>query len=349
MWQTRVSPGFWGKWCWVCWAVGVWACATALLAAELLAAEGATPAHPRVNMAICYELDPRWPERPADVQWGDMSGIAVSDKDEIYLFTRANPPIQVYDRHGKFLRAFGQGLIGSAHYIRLDAQGNVWVADVKDHVVLQLTPEGKLLRTLGTRGEPGCDQTHFDKPTDMAITPDGQVFVADGYGNSRIVHFDKQGKFVKQWGKLGIGPGEFSLPHSIAIDSQGRLYVCDRNNARVQVFDQQGKLLDEWRNLLVPWGVWVTKNDEIWVCGSSPMAWRQTDELLSCPPKDQVLMKFSPAGKLLQLWTLPYGKEGDTRPGEVSWLHAVAVDSQGCLYVGDIKGQKAQKLVPLGK
>ncbi len=340
---TRVNLCVFRGWSWTFWAVGVLTFATAATAAE-----GVTPAHPRVNMAICYELDPAWPQRPAHLQWRDMPGIAVSD-DEVYLFTRADPPIQVYDRQGKFLRAFGGGLIGSAHYIRLDREGNVWVADVKDHVVLQFTPQGKLLRTLGTRGEPGCDATHFDKPTDMAVTPDGQVFVTDGYGNSRIAHFDKHGKFVKQWGKLGTGPGEFSLPHSIAIDSRGRLYVCDRNNARVQVFDQKGKLLDQWLNLLVPWGIWITKNDEIWVCGSSPMAWRETDELLSCPPKDQLLMKFSPAGKLLQLWTLPYGKEGDTRPGEVSWIHTVAVDSQGCLYVGDIKGQKAQKFVPLQK
>jgi sugar lactone lactonase YvrE len=187
----------------------------------------------------------------------------------------------------------------------------------------------------------------MNKPTDMAVTPDGEVFVSDGYGNARIVHFDAKGKFVKAWGKLGTGPGEFSLPHGICRDSQGRLYVADRNNARVQVFTADGKFLDEWRNLLVPWGFCITKQDEILVCGSSPMTWLPEQENLGCPPKDQVIMRFNPAGKLLQLWTLPLGAEGATKPGEVSWLHTLAVDSQGNLYVGDIMGKRAQKLVPI--
>jgi len=313
----------------------------------LRGAEPAPANPPHINMAICYQVDPQWPQRSAETKWGDMPGIAVNDKDEVFLFTRAKPPIQVYSRSGKFLRAWGDDIIGSAHYIKLDRQFNVWVADMGKHVVLQFTPQGKLLKTLGTPGEPGEDRSHFNKPTDMAITPDGQVFVADGYGNNRIVHFDRNGKFVKAWGMMGTGAGEFSLPHAIVVDSQGRLYVADRSNARIQVFDQSGKFLEQWRNLLVPWGLCISGDDEIWACGSSPMPWRDTDELLSCPPKDQVIMKFATSGKLLQLWTLPLAETGKEQPGEVNWLHTVAVDSQGSLYVGDIKGQRAQKLVRL--
>ena len=212
------------------------------------------------------------------------------------------------------------------------------------------TPEGKLLLTLGIPGEPGEDHRHFNKPTDVAITPSGNIFVSDGYGNNRIVHFDAQGRFVKTWGRLGVGPGEFSLPHAIAVDSKGRLYVADRNNARVQLFDQKGNFLSEWRHLQVPWGIWVTSNDEIYVCGSSPMRWREPRQL-GIPPKDQLVLKFTPEGNVVQLWSFPMSRglevagEGRRIPGELDWVHGIAVDSQGNLYLGDIKGQRLQKFL----
>jgi sugar lactone lactonase YvrE len=180
-------------------------------------------------------------------------------------------------------------------------------------------------------------------PTDMAFAKNGDIFVSDGYGNSRIVHFDKTGKFIKDWGELGSKPGQFSIPHAIAIDSKERLYVADRNNVRVQVFDTAGKLLDVWNNLVTPWGFCMTKDDELWVCGSSPQVWRADDSAVGCPPKDQVLMRFNTDGKLLQLWTTPKGIDGLERPGELNWVHCVATDSQGNLYAGDIKGKRAQK------
>src|SRR6185369_13880749 len=107
-----------------------------------------------------------------------------------------------------------------------------------------------------------------DRPTDMAISPAGDIFVSDGYGNARVVHFDKTGKFVKAWGSMGVRPNQFSIPHAIAMDSTGRLYVADRNNVRVQVYSQAGELLDSWSNVLVPWGFCMTPRDEIWICGS---------------------------------------------------------------------------------
>jgi DNA-binding beta-propeller fold protein YncE len=229
--------------------------------------------------------------------------------------------------------------------VRLDPQGNVWVADPDAQVVMQFTPEGKLLRTLGTRGKPGTDETHFCLPTDMVVTPAGDIFVSDGYGNSRIVHFDKQGKFVKSWGKLGTGPGEFSIAHSVVVDSKGRLYVADRNNVRIQVFEQSGKFIAEWRNLLVPFGLFMTADDEIWACGSSPTAWRKTDQTLGVPFKDHLVMKFDTSGRVLQLWTLPKGEDGKERPGEVNLLHGIAADADGNLYLGDIGGQRMQKFV----
>lgn len=309
------------------------------------AQENKKPEWPRVNTAFAYVHDPVWPQKPAEFKWAEMSGVAVDANDNVYIHTRATPPVQVYDATGKFIRAWGQDTINAkgAHHIKIDGAGNVWTTNIEDHVVQKHTPEGKLLLTIGTKGAAGRDATHLNKPTDMAVTPAGDVFVSDGYGNARVVHFDKSGKFVKDWGELGSKPGQFSIPHAIALDSKGRLYVADRNNVRIQVYDQAGKLLDSWTNLVVPWGFHVTKQDEIWVCGSSPTQWRNSDNTLGVPPKDQLFMKFTSEGKLVQLWTVPKGQDGLEKPGELNWVHCIAEDSKGNLYAGDIRGKKAQK------
>jgi hypothetical protein len=307
------------------------------------------PPYPRVNLAPWYEVDPSWPKRPAEFVWAAMSGIAVDRDDNIYVFTRSKPPIQVYRPDGTFVRSWGDDTIGIAHHLKIDQQGNIWVADIGLHVVRQFTPDGRILRTLGTEGMKGSDETHLNKPTDMAVTPAGDVFISDGYGNNRVVHYDANGKFVREWGRMGVGPDEFSLPHAIAVDSKGRLYVADRNNVRVQVFDQKGRLLDSWANVIVPWGFDMTPRDELWVCGSSPMPWQEDPKYpgapLSCPPRDQMVMLFNTSGRPLQLWTIPKGEDGKEQPGDVNWIHAVAADSQGNLYIGDIIGKRAQKFV----
>ena len=300
---------------------------------------------PRVSVAASYRVDADFFKRPAELAWGDTPGVAVDGRGQIWVFTRAKTPVQVYDPRGNLVRAWGEGIIESSHQIKIDRQGMVWLVDVGKHVVMQFTPEGKLRKTLGTPGVAGCDKTHFYKPTDVAISPAGEVFVTDGYGNHRVVHFDREGRFVKEWGKWGTGPGEFSLPHAIVIDSKGRLYVADRNNARVQVFDAGGKFLSQWVNLLVPWGLWITPSDEIWACGSSPMVWNEKDSPLGCPPKDQLLMKFDTSGRLLQLWTVPKGEDGQEKPGELNWVHGIALDGQGNIYAADIKGKRVQKFV----
>lgn len=307
--------------------------------------------YPHVTLSVWFEVDAEWPQRPKDIPWGQTPGVAVDGQDQVWVFTRANPPVQVYTAAGRFVRAWGEEVFGPAaktlvaHHIRIDNRNRVWLADVGNHVIWQLSPEGKVLQTLGTSGVLGCDETHLNKPTDMAIAPNGDVFVADGYGNARVVQFNAAGKFVKTWGKLGSAPGEFSIPHAIVMDSQGRLYVADRNNARVQVFDREGQLLNEWKNVVVPWGLWITPQDEIWVCGNSPMAWRDTDDCLSCPPKDQLFMKFDTTGKAQNLWTVPKGTDGAEKPGELNWVHGLAQDSQGNLYATDIMGKRAQKFV----
>jgi DNA-binding beta-propeller fold protein YncE len=301
--------------------------------------------YPHVNAATWYLVDPTWPQYPKDVPRAGVPSVAIDKAGCIWAFTRSNLPVQVYDADGKFVRGWGENAFENPHGLRLAPDGSVWLTDVDTHIVMQFTPDGKLLRTFGTRGVPGCDRTHFNAPTDMAITPTGDVFVSDGYGNNRIVHFDRDGRFIKSWGKLGSKPGEFSIPHAIVRDSKGRLYVADRNNVRIQVFDGNGKFLDEWRNLLVPWGLCVGENDEIWACGSSPAAWACDQVFLGFPPKDQLVMRFAPSGKLLALWTIPKGVDGKERPGEVNGVHGIAVDSHGNIYLGDITGNRIQKFV----
>lgn len=298
--------------------------------------------YPRTNVATIWTVEPAWPSRPADLQWGAVPGITVDKNDHVYVFTRSDPPVQVFDTQGKLLRTWGKG-IDKSHHIRVDSEGNIWTTDIGNHVVEKYTPDGKLLQTLGTKGKAGRDASHFYMPTDVAVTKTGDVYVSDGYGNARIVQFDKSGKFVRDWGELGAKPGQFSIPHSIVANSKGVLYVADRNNARIQVFDLQGKLLDVWNNIVIPWGLWMTANDELWVAGSSVMQWRPADTNLGCPPKDQIFLRFNSDGKLLQMFALPKGLDGLERPGEVNWVHCIAFDSSGNMYLGDIVGRKAQK------
>ena len=315
-------------------------------------AQGEPAAYPRVNLATGYTVDPAWPQRSADVPWGQVSGVAVDRQDNVWVYTRTNLTVQVYAPDGRYLFGWpAEHTNSAAHFIRFDAEGNVWTVDTGRHTVTKRTPQGKRLLVLGTDGEAGEDATHFNLPTDVAITPKGDAFVSDGYGNSRVVHFDRRGNFIKAWGKLGSAPGEFSIAHSIVCDSKGRLYVADRNNVRVQVFNQRGKLLDVWQNILVPWNIWISPADEIWVCGSSPMQWAYDPKKpklpLGCPPKDQLVARFDTTGRLRQLWTFPKGQDNQEQPGELNWVHAMAFDSKGNLYLGDIIGRRIQKFRPV--
>jgi hypothetical protein len=315
------------------------------------AKQAARPSYPRVNLATGYEVVVSWPAPPKDLAWGAVAGIAIGSADHVWTFNRATVPVQVYTPGGELVRSWGKGQFREPHQVRIDQRGNVWLVDSGLHVVRKYTPEGTLLLTLGTPGEAGDDTTHFNRPTDVALAPGGDLFVTDGYGNNRVVHFDQAGHFVRSWGSLGTAPGQFSLPHSIALDSRGRLFVADRNNARVQVFDQTGRFLDEWHDLLVPWHIVVSAQDEIYVCGSSPMRWPRLPIpglLVGIPPKDQLIMVFTPDGRVTRLWTFPKGQGS----GELDWVHGLAVDRVGNLYLGDIQGRRAQKflrLAPAGR
>jgi DNA-binding beta-propeller fold protein YncE len=281
-----------------------------------------------------------------------MSSVAVAPDGNIWTFNRGKIPVQVFSPAGKLVKYWNDpSLFKQPHTVRFDRAGNLWIIDRDMHTVRKFTLDGKVLLTIGTPNQPGEDETHMNQPNDVAIAPNGDLYVSDGYGNNRVVVFDKNGKFLRAWGKLGTKPGELSQPHSIALDSKGRVYVADRNNARIQIFDSKGKFLTEWKNIITPWALEITKDDEIWVCGSSPMLWSEippSQTLLATPPKDQLVMKLDTEGRLKQLWIFPKGENGKEKPGDLNWVHSISVAPDGTLYLADVQGKRAQKFVPVG-
>ncbi len=298
-----------------------------------------------------YDVDESWPRRPENVaKFGWVSGMAIDAEQNIWLFNKGEDPVQCYKPNGDFVRTWGKGNFKDPHHIRIDKAGNIWVADFGLHIVQKYTPEGKLLMQLGIKNEKGEDQTHFNMPTDMVVADNGDIFVTDGYGNRRVVHFDKAGKYINEWGAFGSGRGQFILPHAIVMDKKGILYVADRNSARIMLFSQKGELLDEWSNIVMPWGMSFNKNDDLWVCGSSPHWWKRNGKYPEF--KDQVFLRFNTDGRLEQVWTVPLGDRNNRasiKPGATVGAHCIVQDDAGNLYVGDIYNEKAQKYTPVTK
>jgi sugar lactone lactonase YvrE len=239
-----------------------------------------------------FQPGAHWGQLPQGRKWGSTAGVyAGSDGKTIWAIDRCGAsgaggatcadssldPILQFDTSGKLLKSFGKGLVVSPHKITVDRDGNVWVADNgtargKGQQVLKFTPDGKVLMALGKAGVAGADVDEFDQPTEVAIAPNGDIFVTDGHdgggtatGNARIVRFDKNGKFIKTWGRKGMGPGEFDVVHTIAFDSRGRLFVGDRQNNRIQIFDQDGKFIAQWFQFGRPSAIYIDKNDVIYV------------------------------------------------------------------------------------
>jgi len=278
-----------------------------------------------------------------------MTGIALDPEGMIWTFNRGEIPVQAYSPDGHLSVVWDMpGLFSVPHSIRCDSFGNLWTADLGSHTVRKHDRNGRVLLTLGVTGEPGCDKEHFNMPTDIGFHQNGDIYVSDGYGNDRIVVFDGTGKYCGEWGAMGLGEGQFSLPHSVALDNAGRVYVADRNNNRLQVFDSSGRFERAIRNTLCPWHVLILPDQTVCLGGSSPMLWEESDPNEECnclPPKDQLMMKFDSTGRLLRLWSFPVGKSA----GELSWMHSLAVDAGGVLYAGDIRGQRVQRFIPTGQ
>ena len=219
----------------------------------------------RVQIRFGFE-----PENTMPKGWyfGRVSAVATDSSGEVYVFQRGEDadPIVVFDQDGRHLRSWGRDLdFGNEHGLRVDRGDNVWITDNGHHQVMKFSREGELLLTLGVRGEPGEDKEHFYRPADIAFGPDDSVYVADGYGNARVVKLSKEGEYITAWGRHGAGESEFNIVHSVAVDSQGTVYVSDRENNRIQIFDADGKFLRMWTHLGATQNIFITPEDEMWI------------------------------------------------------------------------------------
>ncbi len=271
---------------------------------------------------IDFQPDTAFVKLPDSITLGACSGVAVNSKGNVYLFHRGKKPIICLDPHGTFVRAWGDDTIATAHGLRIDSDDNVWVTDIGNHQVIKFSPAGKLLLALGKAGSPGDGIDEFNKPTDVAFGPQGEIYVSDGYGNNRIIKFTPNGGFLAQWGEAGDGPGQLNLPHSIIVDQNGRIVVGDRENDRVQVFESSGKLVAVWSGF-APYGLAFDRQGHLFVADG----------------RANKVLQLDKQGKIVRTW----GEEG-AQPGEFQLPHMLAADAFGNLYVGEIKGVRFQRL-----
>jgi DNA-binding beta-propeller fold protein YncE len=240
------------------------ACLLSLLTVVLVSAPALSSRCQETGPRLNYEAVPDFFQLPPGEHFVEPAGVAVNSKGHIYVFHRGKHPLMEFDSAGKFVRSIADDLFVTAHTLRVDAEDNIWTTDVGAHVVLKLSPEGRVLLALGRMRMPGDDVLHFNQPTDVAFDRDGNLYVTDGEGNSRVLKFDKYGNVLLGWGMKGSGPGQFDLPHSIAIDGD-LVYVGDRENARIQVFDRDGRFLREWK-LGHPFGLCIAPDHSIYMC-----------------------------------------------------------------------------------
>ena len=268
------------------------ASALVALSAALLSAQAApkwksaTPINDRPNP---YRRDANWAQLPAGLKWGAVIGAEPGPDGNIYVVHRCfenscagrpEPPILKYDPNGRLLASWGAGAYIFPHGLHVDEHGNVWVTDAqgkdgKGHQLFKYDSSGKLLMTIGVAGAQGAGGSDSEKlfqPTDVVTAANGDIFISEGHviGGpiDRVSKWTKDGRFIKAFGKSGHGPGEFDVPHALALDSRGRLFVADRNNNRIQIFDQEGRFLDEWTQFGRPSGIAITKDDIIYVADS---------------------------------------------------------------------------------
>jgi DNA-binding beta-propeller fold protein YncE len=273
-----------------------------------------------------------------------ISGLAIDAQDHIYVFNRGAKPVMVFDRDGNLVLAGADQVINGKtinpswqHSGGVDWDGNVYVIERDAHRIVKLSPKlDTFLLQLGTTNEKGNDATHLNLPSGIAILHNGNMVVTDGYGNNRVILFDKTGKFIKQAGKgaggpedKGTGPAEWNLPHKLAVDADENLYIIDREGHRLEVFDKNLNYLRELRNDWNPWDVNISR--------------KGTDGIgFIADHKDERVQKFQlKDGKILATW----GKQG-RGPGEFDWVHGIVVDSKGAVYAADTYGQRLQKFVP---
>ncbi|MGH9139704.1 MAG: peptidyl-alpha-hydroxyglycine alpha-amidating lyase family protein [Vicinamibacterales bacterium] len=268
-----------------------------------------------------YQLVEHWAHLPPGTQWGVMSWVSVDAQDHVYAFQRDEPTskVLVFDVNGAYLRGWGDGQFLYPHSLRVLRDGFVWLTDRKSQQLMKFTPEGKLLLAIGDKGVAGdnTSQTTFNGVSDVVMAPDGNLFVSDGEGgNTRVVKLTRDGKFITFWGSKGSGPGQFGGPHCVAMDSGGRVYVCDRSNKRIQVFDQNGHYLSQMTQFGTPVSIAFDRDDVMFVAAPAP--------------ENQVTIGTTS------------GAVRETIEG-LNAAHGIAVDSRGNIYVAESAGKAVLK------
>ncbi len=282
-----------------------------------------------------YEVVHGWPVFPDGYTLGEAAGVEVDSHNHVWVFHRGKHPVLCIDaKSGKILQSWGDGLFESPHGLTVDSEDNIWVTDNKSHLVSKFSHEGKPMMTLGSKGVAGQDGNHFMGPTDVAVSPNGDIYVTDGYGNSRVAKFDKNGKFLLEWGRKGKGDGEFHTPHGITLDDDGLVYIADRENIRMQIFDPNGKFLKAWKSpsLGRPWGV-DFRGGYLFVADGGDLTTESNNRNRA--------MKMDLNGNVLAKW----GSFG-SQDGQFYWAHHISAGDNNDVYVVDVNnGMRVQKFV----
>lgn len=289
---------------------------------------------------ISYESIPNFLKLPPSMYFGEAAGVAVNSKGDVFVYNRgARTQLFEFDPNGNFMRTIGNGLYGFvfAHSVKIDRYDNIWCVDEGSNMVIKFSPEGRVEMVLGRRPEPvehvlpgqpvpPQPEWEFNRPTDVAFDSEDDIFVTDGYVNSRVVKYDKFGNRLKEWGARGAAPGQFHTPHTIVVDAENRLYVGDRENNRIQVFDSNGTFLKQWTNVGAPWALCITPPPHQVIYSSDSRPGR--------------IYKLDLNGKILGV----FGKAGK-QLGQFGWVHEMACPSENVLYTGELLNWRAQKLI----
>ena len=281
-----------------------------------------------------YEVVDDWAKLPPGREFGaDVAAVGVDARDRVYAFNRGAHPMVVLDRDGTFLGSWGEGVFHRPHGVHVAPDDTLWLTDDGDHTVRHCTLEGKVLLTIGVPGTPRpyMSGEPFHRCTHTALSPEGDLYVSDGYGNSRVHKFDPAGRLLLSWGEPGTDPGQFNIPHNICCDADGWVYVADRENHRVQVFDGRGRYETQWHNMHRPSALFMERGARPrFYVGEIGGGLAVNFDVPNIGPRVSI---YSAKGELLaRLGRKPASLD----PGQFISPHGLAVDSRGDIYVGEV-------------